>query len=410
MKPIPFAVAATALVQCACAQTQWTLLDTTNTPLERNVVSLLAFDGNGDLWTTTEWNGQQGLGLWRFDGTQWHHYDAQDHPALAHGVRCASADADGNMWFCVYQEGLLKFDGTTWTRFTSQNSGLPSDLPTTIHLDPNGALWVGLYFDGLARFDGSTWTHWDHSTAPFPPDECVSVVETYDDKVWVGLDCGGGLVVLDLNTGDWSTVQGLPHNYVSALKHDGQGTLYVGYTFWGNWLSRFDGSTWSHEAFPTPYHGVVMNSIAVDLEGEVWCSALGLWNVVDGGMAEYGEPLPSGGPGAFTQAIAIGADNSLWWAADGIWTDHHFTTGIARHEDTSPLILRPNPALDRFSILLPPSTGMLRLFDARGALVREQRHTGGTTVIERIGLPAGAYTVVAIDDDGTVARGRVVFE
>ncbi|MBK9417141.1 MAG: hypothetical protein IPN62_07530 [Flavobacteriales bacterium] len=402
---------AMALAQCALAQGTWTRLDTSNTPLERSMVNFLAFNTAGDLWTATEFDGGNGHGLLRYDGNEWTHYDVQDLPALTNGVRCAVGDAAGNMWFAIHLKGLVKFDGTSWTVYNTVNSDIPSDVITALAVDENGDLWLGTWYEGLSRFDGTTWTTWDLSTTiPMQENHCINTIEFFDGKVYMGLDCGNGLAYYDLATESWGLVPGLPYSYVSALKNDGQGRLFVGYTFGGTAISYFDGSTWTHEWLP-PYHTIARNGITVDLDGQVWFSSIGLWYVVDGGVVQYGSPLPPEGAGS---SIVIGPDGSIWWAEwNGIWTNGQLSVGINERESaTNELVMKPNPAAEHISIAWPSAITPLtiRVFNAHGALVGEVSSARAEVVIERDGLPAGAYSVIVIGDGGEQVKGRVIFE
>jgi ligand-binding sensor domain-containing protein len=411
MRHFLFLYMLTAMTHCVIAQGTWTRLDTSNTLLERNTVNFLAFNTNGDLWTATEFDGQNGHGLLRYDGYVWTHYDVQDLPALTNGVRCAVADAAGNMWFAIHFKGLVKFDGTSWTVYNTWNSDIPSDIITAVSVDENGDLWLGTWYEGLSRFDGTTWTTWALSTTiPMQENHCINAIEFFDGKVFLALDCGNGLAYYDLATESWGLIPGLPHSYVSALKNDGQGKLFVGYTFGGTAISSFDGSNWTHESLP-PYHMIAREGIEVDQDGQVWFSSIGLWSVANDGVALYGPPLP---PDAAGFSIAIGPDGSIWWAEwDGIWTNRQLPVAINEQVSaTNELVIQPNPAAERISIAWPGAITPLtvRVFNAHGALVREFRSARAQVMIERDGLPSGAYSVIAIGDSGEQVKGRLVFE
>ena len=319
-------------------------------------------------------------------------------------------------------KGLVKFDGTTWTVYNTGNSGIPNDNVTTIAVDGANNVWLATWTGGLSRFDGSTWTTWTSSNAPFyAAYQCINTVEFYNGKVWVGLGCDGGLVCYDPAVQSWSTITDVPQNNVRALKNDGQGNLWVSYSYSNNMTSRFDGSTWTNDYFPGTSDQGPYNDLAVGLDGQVWRSALGLWHFEDNQWELSGTPLPDNGEGALSQSVAVGLDGSIWWAEyNGIWTNYdlstHDLTTAAIGEHATPqngVVIYPNPASQRATISLPMglSSGTVRLFDAQGALVRELSVRDGAQVeVDRDGLPAGVYSVIILGDKGTQAKGQVVFE
>jgi len=65
------------------------------------------------------------------------------------------------------------------------------------------------------------------------------------------------------------------------------------------------------------------------------------------------------------------------------------------------LVMRPNPARSTFQITVPV-TGMVRIFNAQGRLVRQIELSAGTHELDCHSWPVGLYS--AMDRDGNSAR------
>ena len=98
---------------------------------------------------------------------------------------------------------------------------------------------------------------------------------------------------------------------------------------------------------------------------------------------------------------------------DEIWQhlNHVMCTSTAVQEPSGSdaLVLYPNPAQDHLNILLPEGTqaGDLRLFDALGKVVWQQRILSGHTTIDVRGLAPGLYRTVLTTDQGLFVQGLV---
>ncbi len=401
-----FVTIGTLIANVVSAQS-WQNLNTSNTILEQNTATFLAFEPQGGLWTANELNGQEGMGLYHFAGGAWTRFDAADVPVLTNGVRSAAFDALGNAWFVVYNKGLLKFDGNEWIVLDTATSGIPSNKADVIKIDDQNSIWVGLngYEDArLTRFDGTTWTTWGHDNGPFPVDYgCTWTMELFEGGLWLG-QCHG-LFRLDLTTLEWTDETGnLPHFQPQALLNDGMGNLWIGY--YGGWTSgedegpfaitRFDGSTWQ-DYYPWTSNWVLSDAFAVEASGVVWCSSTsGLWYFDGSQWLEYGEPLPDlcGGP---HRSVAIAPNGSIWWSAhgDGIWTtDATVFAGIDDVAATNPITISPNPTQDRLMLsgVEELLNAHVNVFDLTGARVLSTVARNGQVDVAE--LNSGAYVLV----------------
>lgn len=77
----------------------WTNYNSTNSPLQNDYVSVIAFKGN-DIWIGTGYCGQySGNGLFKFDGANWTRYFMDTNTFGASCVNDIVVDNNGNLWF-----------------------------------------------------------------------------------------------------------------------------------------------------------------------------------------------------------------------------------------------------------------------------------------------------------------------
>ena len=71
-------------------------------------------------------------GLAKFDGTNWTVYDTTNSPLPQDVIGSIAIDTCGIKWIGTMGEGLAKFDGTNWTVYDTINSPLPSNYVMSI--------------------------------------------------------------------------------------------------------------------------------------------------------------------------------------------------------------------------------------------------------------------------------------
>ncbi|MCF8304053.1 MAG: T9SS type A sorting domain-containing protein [Bacteroidales bacterium] len=155
----------------------------------------------------------------------------------------------------------------SWVVYNSSNSDLPSNKIESLAFDGSD-VWAGTYDAGVAGYDGSDWTIYNSGNSDLPIDRVLSVAINGDEK-WFGtswglahLNAGGNWMVY--HTGD-----GLPNNYVTALKFEDSDNLLVGTG--GGGLARYTISTddWSD---PLLLPGKNVTDVDIDSNGDIWVS------------------------------------------------------------------------------------------------------------------------------------------
>lgn len=125
----------------------WTIFDSSNSPLPENRVLSLAFDTEDHLWILTSSN------LMKFDGSQWIVYKCSDCEMFSYpGLYTLTIDKDNIKWIGTTNNGLIKFDNRQWNLYTTFNSGLPENRCRSIAADAYGNIWIGTFSCGFAIF------------------------------------------------------------------------------------------------------------------------------------------------------------------------------------------------------------------------------------------------------------------
>ncbi len=247
-----------------------------------NGIFTIKLDGGGRPWI-----GTYGGGLSYEDGGRWINLNTPDglQDAFVYDVEF---DGEG-MWVATWS-GVNRIEGDpkkrgSWRAFTVENTGggLIDNWVYGIERDSAGRVWFGTE-SGVSLWDGKLWRSFTHKdglgagrdlvsgdnenvVSPFEgghhaghspdapnlqsmdyrPNYVVSFLMDQKDRLWIGT-WGGGLSVLDTHTlqfRNYTVRDGLPGNFILALREGPAGDLWVG-TSGG--LSRFDGETFENFA------------------------------------------------------------------------------------------------------------------------------------------------------------------
>ena len=177
--------------------------------LSQVAVHAIAQDRFGYMWFGT----QEGLN--RFDGYRFTHFmHHQNDPNSLSGswIFALLADRDGYLWIGTKSSGLDRLDPDTFEishfRHDPESSGsLSNNGVHTLYQDSVGRLWVGTD-RGVNRFDAASGSFVSYLDQGLDRQDTGtgsvhSIDEAPDGSILVGID-GGGLVVLDPSTGEWS--------------------------------------------------------------------------------------------------------------------------------------------------------------------------------------------------------------
>jgi ligand-binding sensor domain-containing protein/two-component sensor histidine kinase len=240
-------------------------------------------------------------------------------------IRKIVADSHGYLWFCT-DEGLSRFDGYSFTNYT-RDQGLPSDVVFDLLETTRGGYWIG-------TAKGACWFRPDE--AGLPPSERFTIYHSrgggfadiflrlFEDTtgpVWAGT--AAGLYRLSMFVDEFEPVNlGMPNLYARPLVADGHGNIWVG-TIKGLFRRAPNGSVQRY----TTENGLPANWITAllrDRQGRFWAGIKGV-----GLCLLASNPVPDrrivirtyttrdGLAGDQIRAIFQSRDEKIWTATNG---------------------------------------------------------------------------------------------
>lgn len=225
------------------------------------------------------WFGVTSLGAVRFDGLRWRLFTGRD--GMGSGtVEKIVSDERGDIWFSMFGQGLgagvRRYDGQIWYSY-SHESGLGSSVVYGMSADGSGNMWFAT-LHGLARFNGSSWRRF--TAADGLRSDRLHDVAAHGDSVWVTY-FDNGLGIGHFDGTDWRHYgmdDGLPGNTAGLLATDSKGGVWATV---GDYVSHFDGSSWTNTFVPRRYSYRHIRSLYVDGDDNLWVS---IWDDVYTGL------------------------------------------------------------------------------------------------------------------------------
>ncbi len=270
----------------------------TSYPLPGNCMTAGLQDRAGELWFGTLDTGLARLGR----AGNWSTLRRGFARPLPDSISAMVEDRQGTLWFASPGSGLVALDSTrtAWTPH-SQASGLPSDDVRTLFVDGAGELWAGTA-SGAARRAVGGWTRY---ALGGPPAEVQRFAEDATGRLWV-LTLQGLWSVDPARTQvkQWTTADGLPDDYPTALLAARNGAMWFGTTAG---VSRFDQGTW------TSWPGNSVSALREAPNGDVWAGTsldARRWN----GSSWEVHSWPQAVPGTPVKDIAFEPNGTVWAA------------------------------------------------------------------------------------------------
>ena len=220
-------------------------------------VSALAQDAEGALWIGTGLYAG-GTGVVRYDGTRLQAHTVSSGLA-SDEVRAIAIDQDGSVWVAC-MGGVSRYDEGTWTTYTTAD-GLVDDRVRDVLATEEGGVWFATC-RGVSRFDGDVFTNYTVEDG-LAGGEVTTLAEDAGAHVWAATGAGY------LYRFDGSSWTGAPHPHsmrrIDDMLFDQDGRL---------WLGGSGASVCTTDSCASPIQ-VSVNSLALDLNGEVWVTTWG---------------------------------------------------------------------------------------------------------------------------------------
>ena len=240
---------------------------TTRDGLPQNTIHSITQDNSGYMWLGTD------RGLVRFDGSLFKTFDKTNTPAIKNNsITSLLMTKKGTLWIGTYGGGITSYKNRRFKNYSNKN-GLPNHFITALAEDHHENLWIGTTGGGLIRFNGKTFTAFTDAeglsynivTSLFrdskgilwigtekglnclKDDKIISYPENHnlanssintiieDSKGYLRIGTANGLLCIrnrppDLKKGNCTTFtreNGLVDNFISAVKEDKDGSLWI---------------------------------------------------------------------------------------------------------------------------------------------------------------------------------------
>ena len=250
--------------------TLWQDYTTANSNITTNQLTCIATDKNNEIWI-----GTPGLGLMKFDGTNWSNLIDNTPASAAHDtINCITIDDNNHIWAGTEFGGVLDVSGSSIRQYGFMSSGLPDFRIKSIAADNNGNVYLGTpaglcrtWIDNTGNRNWHTYTTNELSFLQYDSWITALAVDA-NQVVWIGLESAG----IGNSTGKLyeSSHSSIINNNITALAASGI-EVWAGHAagqVFGTGLSYFDGANWQ-KLYPLPIQSFAQ-TIFIDHLGNKW--------------------------------------------------------------------------------------------------------------------------------------------
>lgn len=249
----------------------WTIYDTSNSPIPSNRVTCLFASGN-TVYAGTD------KGLARYDSSGWVIYDTTS--GLPNGYITAVCYKNGSLWAGT-NKGAAKLSGHNWIKYNTQNSAILSDSVTAMEIDRNNDIWMGTK-NGISYFHNNVFTNIDTSNSALRSNNITVLKKDIHDNLWIGTETTGAY---RMEVGNINQLQNLypvaGFNYIiTTIGMNDDNIVIAGNTTTGSinsaiCLLMIDQNDYSYRAYfyPSGYNLKRPISLCPDVNNIIWCAA-----------------------------------------------------------------------------------------------------------------------------------------
>jgi ligand-binding sensor domain-containing protein len=177
----------------------------------------IAQDSKNNLWFST-WSG-----IYRYDGSQWIHFDKADG-INDDFIERVAIDKNDKVWISTLN-GIISYDGEIWKNFTglydyTQNGNNEEYIPA-IMIDSNNNPWAITWGGGVIKYNGSAWVNMSKK-GDLSSDFGRAIMEDNAGQIWVGTEAGVSIY----NGKTWKNISF--ESEVECLFKDSAGNIWIG--------------------------------------------------------------------------------------------------------------------------------------------------------------------------------------
>ncbi len=160
------------------AQNNWIIYDSTNSPLQNNLIRVVESDSYGNIWLGTN------NGLYKYDGVFWTNYTTDNSPIPYDQVDNFYLDKNDNIWFMTGPSSnpyFVKYDNQYWETVDSNQTCFPDNsyLPRNFVVNGGGSKWV--HSNGyIIKYDGENCNYYEEQN--------VGIVTTDINKIDIDIN------------------------------------------------------------------------------------------------------------------------------------------------------------------------------------------------------------------------------
>ena len=135
-----------------------------------------------------KWVGVYDGGIGKFDGINWTIYNTSNSPLPENKIWSIAVDQNNIVWIGTETKGLVKFDGVNWTVYNTSNSVITNNRIDAISVDKLNNVWIAPSYggiiihnpQGLSGISGYVYYDMNNNNAkdslePFLPNQIISI-------------------------------------------------------------------------------------------------------------------------------------------------------------------------------------------------------------------------------------------
>ncbi|MGZ3866716.1 MAG: two-component regulator propeller domain-containing protein [Bacteroidia bacterium] len=252
-----------------------TYFNRTNCLIEDDELGQVLVDKNHIKWFTS-----YKIGVLRFDDTNWSVFDTSNSPLPYPFQGALTSDTSGNLWVATSRNGIMKYDGVNWTIFNTSNSGLPSIYVSAIYADGN-IIWISTNV-GISKFDGVNWVNYNTSNSNISSFSTIGFCKDRLGNLWLlqpdGIQKFNGSTFSSYNINNTN----LQNAFLNGIAADTNNIIWVTCSSQGynpvilGGLYSFNGISWTkYDSTTSPLSGSDYSSLLIDKSGSIWVGEIG---------------------------------------------------------------------------------------------------------------------------------------